>query len=294
MQNLVKHIADTLLGIGQLVLIAGAVVSLFGLFELWRAAGRGGGIRHRAYNLLIFGLNFTGMAIVGLVLDPLEAKLPNHGLIGWLFPDWKHEGWHGPLLATLVYALVYDFFHYWAHRAQHEIPVLWLFHRVHHDDAAMDASTSVRHSLGAGVAGTLLAHFPTYLVCGGGLLPYAGSVALFWVWFFFSHANLRLHLGWLGWLIVGPQQHRIHHGVSVAYHNRNYAQFFPIYDWLFGTLRQPLPDEWPETGVAGEQPSTNPLRQVFMPWRSRPQRADATTAPTPSGAPPASEGASSS
>jgi len=262
-----KQIAETLLGILQLMAIAGTVVAAFGLAEYWRGAGRGGGLRHRGYNLMVFGLNFMGLAVVGLVLDPIEARMPEHGLIGLLLPGWQHQGWAGMLLATAVYAVVYDFFHYWSHRAQHEIPVLWLFHRVHHDDDAMDASTSVRHSLGAGVAGTIMAHFPTYLVCGGGLLPYAGSIALFWVWFFFSHANIRLELGRLGWLVVGPQQHRLHHGVSEAYHNRNYAQFFPFYDWLFGTLRQPLPGEWPATGVAGETPPRNILLQVYTPWR---------------------------
>jgi len=63
-----KQIAETLLGILQLMAIAGTVVAAFGLAEYWRGAGRGGGLRHRGYNLMVFGLNFMGLAVVGLVL----------------------------------------------------------------------------------------------------------------------------------------------------------------------------------------------------------------------------------
>lgn len=270
MQQTWDWIRAMLLGNAKVVLIAAGVVGAFMLLEGWRRAGQGGGLRHRGYNLLVFGFNLIGMAVAGLLLDRIEGWLPESGLIGRLLPGWwptGKPGWHNLLLATLLYTVVYDFFHYWAHRAQHEFAPFWLFHRVHHNDPAMDASTSVRHSLGAGVIGTVLAHFPTYLLCGGGLLPFAGSVALFWVWFFFSHANLRLPLGRLGWVIVGPQLHRLHHGRSEAYHNRNYAQFFPFYDWLFGTLRMPVGDEWPATGVEGDDLPRSAFSQVFLPWR---------------------------
>lgn len=258
---------ETVVGTAMFVGMVAGVVAVFAVFEMWRKPGLLAGIRHRGYNLVVSFFNMLGLAAAGLVLDRIEGLMPEPGLIGLLWPQWKHEGWLGIAMATLTYTVVYDFFHYWAHRAQHEIAPFWTFHRVHHDDEAMDASTSVRHSLGAGIIGTVLAHFPTYMICGGGLLPYAGSILLFWVWFFFSHADLRVSLGPLGWVFVGPQQHRIHHGRSAEYHQTNYAQFFPFYDWLFGTLRMPKPGEWPATGVDGYDMPKFPLTQAYAPWR---------------------------
>jgi sterol desaturase/sphingolipid hydroxylase (fatty acid hydroxylase superfamily) len=250
----------------SLALIAG-IVAVFAIFEYFWAAGRAGGAKHRAYNLLVFALNSLGMAAAGLILNRLEALMPKQGLLAGLYPKFADAGWLGVIYGTVVYVVIYDFFHYWTHRAQHEFAPLWMLHRVHHNDDAMDASTSVRHSLGAGITGTILAHFPTYYICGGGLLPFAGAVVLFWFWFFFSHANIRVHLGKLGYLLVGPQWHRLHHGRFKEYHNRNYAQFFPVYDWLFGTLRMPTRSEWPETGVDGDDAPKPAWQQVFMPWR---------------------------
>lgn len=265
MQQVWDWIKDVLLGTGGAVKWTALVVALFMLLE--GAPLRG--LLHRGYNLLVFALNMIGLAVVGLALDRVEAAMPEHGLIGRLLPGWTpgHPGsWQNVLWATLLYTVVYDFFHYWAHRAQHEFAPLWVLHRVHHNDNNMDASTSVRHSLGAGVVGMVLAHFPTYLILGGGMLPYFGAIILFWVWFFFTHAQLRWSMGWLTAVLVGPQMHRIHHGRSVAYHNRNYAQFFPFYDWLFGTLRMPEQDEWPETGVDGDDQPRWAWQQVFLPW----------------------------
>ncbi|HYD78353.1 MAG TPA: sterol desaturase family protein [Paucimonas sp.] len=257
-------------GMGTLTYTAqlAAVVAAFWLLEAVWGEGPTGGLVNRGYNLLVMLIQSLGMYLAGMALRPVESWLGHHGLIPWLLPDWKAQGWIGIVLATLVFALVYDFFHYWAHRAQHAVPLFWIFHRVHHNDATMDSSTSVRHSLGAGIIGSVLASFPTTLICGETLLPNIGAYVLFWGWFMFSHANIKLSLGKLGWVFVGPQNHRIHHGRSETYYNRNYAQFFPVYDWLFGTLRHPEKDEWPATGVEGDDGPHNAFSQVFTPWRT--------------------------
>src|SRR5512135_3564454 len=49
-----------------------------------------------------------------------------------------------PLLAFLLMDLTF----YWWHRANHQIPLLWRFHNVHHIDPDLDVTTAFRFHFG--------------------------------------------------------------------------------------------------------------------------------------------------
>jgi sterol desaturase/sphingolipid hydroxylase (fatty acid hydroxylase superfamily) len=80
---------------------------------------------------------------------------------------------------------------------------------------------------------------------GLGYALYAGTFFLF-----FAHLDVRLTLGPLTPVIVGPQLHRLHHSVEPAHHDRNFAQVFPLFDILGGTYRRHRRGEYPATGLA--------------------------------------------
>ena len=52
--------------------------------------------------------------------------------------------------------VVLDFWIYWWHRANHEIPILWRFHQVHHFDELLDSTTAVRFHFGEVVLSALV------------------------------------------------------------------------------------------------------------------------------------------
>jgi len=236
------------------------------IFERFRPATHDYGLRGRLHNIKVFMLILLGLLIVPFLGVLILPNLPEVSLIETLLPNWKHEGWFGAVAATLVYAFVWDIFQYWVHRAQHAVPLLWIFHRVHHSDTAMNASTSLRQSFGSVMLGYFFVHIPTFIVCGGGLLPYAGSLVLFSGWGYLNHANFRITLGCMSWLLSGPQLHRLHHGKTKDYHGCNYAAFFPFLDFIFGSLRLPRRNEWPKTGIENDVSPTKPILQVFFPW----------------------------
>src|SRR5471030_1750940 len=51
-------------------------------------------------------------------------------------------GW---ITAALAASLIGNVFYYWLHRAQHAVPLLWRFHRVHHSITEMSAVSSYHH-----------------------------------------------------------------------------------------------------------------------------------------------------
>ena len=110
------------------------------------------------------------------------------------------------------------------------------------------------------------------------LSPQAGGAIgfAFSAWTFFIHANLKLGLGRLSWLVDGPQVHRIHHSKLPEHFDRNFAAFFPIWDVIFGTYYHPRRGEFPPTGVTGE-PQVRTLREAaWLPFRTWRQASPAS------------------
>ena len=66
------------------------------------------------------------------------------------------------------------------------------------------------------------------------------------------HANLRTNYGFLKYILVTPQSHRIHHSIEPRHFNKNFGLFFSVWDRLFGTLYTNY-DEYPETGVEDDR-----------------------------------------
>jgi Sterol desaturase len=169
------------------------------------------------------------------------------------------QGWSASLTPTawpiksfvlpFIPMLVFDFFYYWHHRLQHEVPALWEQHKLHHMDETLSCLTNLRHHwLEEGIRVFTITIPMTFLI---GLTPVQGVLVSSAIaqWAVFIHANLRIPLGPLTPVFAGPQLHRIHHSRELKHTNKNYAAFFPIWDILFRTYHRPASQEWPATGV---------------------------------------------
>jgi sterol desaturase/sphingolipid hydroxylase (fatty acid hydroxylase superfamily) len=142
-------------------------------------------------------------------------------------------------LKLILSIAMLDFVTYWFHRLGHLVPILWRFHRVHHSDTNMDASTNFRahpietflwfgisNILATGIFGIDLLAFGLYFFILTPLL-------------FLEHANLRFPT-WLdktvGLVFTTPNLHKIHHDQHQHYTDSNFADIFILWDRLFGTF----------------------------------------------------------
>jgi sterol desaturase/sphingolipid hydroxylase (fatty acid hydroxylase superfamily) len=126
--------------------------------------------------------------------------------------------------------------------------LLWRFHAIHHSAEHLDWLVNTRAHPFDMVFTRLSGLAPVYLL---GLATTAGPhvdngvaiVMIFGtVWTFFIHANIRVRLGPVEWLISSPAFHHWHH-TNDEHRNRNFAFIFPIIDRVFGTAW--LPRYWP-------------------------------------------------
>lgn len=219
-------------------LFQGGVMALFLLAgALWPRSAVPLVGRHTVVNLVTGLLMF--LVRLGLV-SAVAARVELHLLDLRALPD---------AVQLLIGFLALDFTRYWVHRADHRIPWLWTFHRVHHSSTILDSTAGLRMHV---VDFFQLSAIPILLF---GVLfavdPWVFTVAMGIgvVFDSFEHANLRIaynHPFWRAWdrLFNNPHFHAWHHNADGAQFDGNYGNSLTIWDRLFGSdvTRPELPD----------------------------------------------------
>lgn len=176
-----------------------------------------------------------------------------------------------PWLAFVAGFLLMDLTFYYWHRLNHEVPLLWRFHNVHHIDPDLDTTTSFRFHYGE-IAYSAGFRFVQIGIIGVSLHTFAIYQAVFICATIFHHSNLRLPLGLeraLNLVIVTPRMHGIHHSVIRDETNSNYSVVFRWWDPLNRSLRLNVPQKDIEVGVAAyTREDDNSLGDLFwLPFR---------------------------
>lgn len=146
----------------------------------------------------------------------------------WTRPE---LGWPGLLLDLVIL----DLWTYAWHRANHEWPLLWRFHRVHHLDQFLDATSAVRFHPGE-VLISALARAPLIVLADISLLSLLVFDALALLGTLFHHSNIKLPArleAMLRLFIVTPSHHWVHHHVVRTDTNSNYATLLTVWDRIF-------------------------------------------------------------
>lgn len=226
--------------------------------------------RRQPWRDIVFNLWWTVLftVLVHLSVPPLQGVIrPVVAGYGGLLSLRLPEGFGWQIAQGFLFALVFDFFYYWFHRAQHMLPWLWVQHRLHHSERSLNVTSGNRHHWLEEPMRVFLIFLPMGVLFD---LP-PSSIAWFWstllLWGFFIHLNLRLPLGPLTPVFAGPQLHRIHHSVERQHQDRNFAAFFPIWDILFGTYWAPRKGEYPATGLHDGEDLNGFWRASFSPFR---------------------------
>ncbi len=146
-----------------------------------------------------------------------------------------------------VAVLLDDFVGWGNHWLRHKVPALWSLHAVHHSQRELNLLSDLRnHPLEQIVKETF--HLLTLVLFGAPLSLTAAYPLVRSSFTRFYHANIRTHLGWLRFVLVTPQSHRVHHSVEARHRDKNFGTTFCIWDRLFGTAYLDC-TEYPVTGI---------------------------------------------
>jgi sterol desaturase/sphingolipid hydroxylase (fatty acid hydroxylase superfamily) len=167
------------------------------------------------------------------------VEVHHWGLL-YLLP--AHDHWLLKYGAMFVFL---DFLDYVYHRAMHHVPFLWRLHLVHHTDRAVDASTTVREHPGETVFRNAFLIL-WVILCGASLEILLLRQAVETLSNILSHSSLLLPgrlARPLGWLLITPNLHHVHHHSRLPYTNTNYGDVFSIWDRMFMTVSDHGPAE---------------------------------------------------
>ena len=189
---------------------------------------------HDLKNIIVGAVNLVFSFVTGYYLQ----KLMQYGLVKQigLIPFNKIP----ILLSVVLQIFCIDLFVYWWHRINHKIPLLWRFHKFHHEDESMNTTTAVRfHTVELFFAVIAKAIFLVLMgITVNGLVAYG---SLFFPVVLLVHSNIRISQKadlLLRKLFISPLLHRIHHSNIVLETNSNYGSVFPFWDILFRSYKK--------------------------------------------------------
>jgi len=160
------------------------------------------------------------------------------------------ETW--PLVVRgIMSLLLFDFLSWLHHFVKHKVRYFWLFHAVHHSQREVNLFTDLRVHLGERLIAITLIFIPMFMFQVK--IPSDFYIAfIIPLYTMVYHANLRTNYGFLKYIMITPQSHRIHHSVKERHRDKNFGLIFSIWDRMFGTLYNNYDEYDYDTGIDDE------------------------------------------
>ena len=211
-----------------------------------------------ARNLAVAALAAATVQVAEKPLTGPLTRLVERRRVGFLqrfnMPRW---------LEVTLGAVLLDYTLYLWHVLTHKVPFLWRFHKAHHADLDMDASTGLRFHFGE-IAISAIYRAAQILVIGVSSLTLSIWNTLLLCEVMFHHSNVGLPLRaerWLSKFVVTPRMHGVHHSVVPEETDSNWSSGLTVWDWLHGTLRLNVPQGEITIGL----PDYRDPKQVTLP-----------------------------
>ena len=196
-------------------------------------------------NISLFIFNSTVLSLVST--SPL-LMLAEHDSGPGLLSYFSSPVWRAILSFLLLDLLLYAW-----HKASHNFDVLWMFHKVHHNDACLNVSTAFRiHIVELFIITALKAAYIFTLGLDRATVLINETIIICFV--MFHHTNISFKgEDLLGRVLIVPYLHRAHHSIQRSEHDHNYGAVLSLWDRLFGTLAELEPAK---IGIKGDSPQT--------------------------------------
>ena len=175
---------------------------------------------------------------------------------------------------TVMLFLAYELGYWFNHWLSHKVPLLWEFHKVHHNAEVLTPLTNFRvHPVCTWVFTNILAFsaavangFGNYMF-GETAYQYALSdTNIILVLFIHAYVHLQHSHMWiafrgvLGRIFVSPAHHQVHHSANPKHFNKNFGSCLALWDWMFGTLYVPQKEREPSPSALPASRMRNTLK----------------------------------
>lgn len=153
-----------------------------------------------------------------------------------------------------------DISYYWFHRLNHEVRLFWAGHVPHHSSIHMNLGTALRQGVGERIHKFFFwAWIP---LLGFDPLMIFTMMGISLIYQFFTHTETIGKLpAPIEYIFNTPSHHRVHHASNIRYLDCNHAGILIIWDRLFGTFSEELPEvDKPVYGLTANINTYNPMK----------------------------------
>lgn len=163
----------------------------------------------------------------------------------------------------LIIFISTEFFRYWLHRWQHEIPFLWRFHAVHHcmpnfytynQYLSHPVDYFIRNVLS--YTPLIIFDFSPEAMALSQTLSVTGGML--------SHTNFNLDNGFWNKVVATYQVHRWHHSILPKEANSNYGVAILLWDHIFGSYFFPQDRVVEKIGITNQSYQYGNIKNLLM------------------------------
>ena len=174
-----------------------------------------------------------------------------------------HPWIYWPLLFVLE-----DFVYYFEHRVDHYCRVFWAVHVTHHSSDEFNLTTGFRSSVFQPLYRFI--YFIPLAFVGFRPVDIIFMYALTQIYGILVHTKMVQKMpSWFEVLFVSPSHHRVHHASNIRYLDKNMGMCLIIWDKLFGTFQEELPEEPVVYGLTKPLDDPHhPIKIIFHEWQS--------------------------
>jgi len=242
---------------GKILLIAMPAFLSLVLFEKWWDWFKG---KDTVRNMDMVSSLSSGITNVTKDVLGLSISILTYG---WLVNRVAIVHMQSTIWTYVIAFFALDFAGYWVHRWSHHINIFWNLHVIHHSSEEFNLACALRQSISEIVKVFAFLLLPAALLgIPAQVVATIAPLHLFaQFWYHTRHIN---KMGFLEKIIVTPSHHRVHHAINQEYLDKNLSQIFIVWDKLFGTYQEELPDVKPVYGITRPAATWNPIKINFQ------------------------------
>ncbi|MDQ0106222.1 sterol desaturase/sphingolipid hydroxylase (fatty acid hydroxylase superfamily) [Chitinophaga terrae (ex Kim and Jung 2007)] len=161
-----------------------------------------------------------------------------------------------------VLVLLQDFLYWLLHTTGHFVRVFWAVHVTHHSSEHFNLTTGFRSSVFEPM-------YRLFFFVPLALLGFSAIDILFAYYVTQIYGNL-VHTQTIGklhpvieYIFVTPSHHRVHHASNARYLDKNMGMLLIIWDRMFGTFQEELPEDEVRYGLVKEVEDRGPVNIIF-------------------------------
>jgi sterol desaturase/sphingolipid hydroxylase (fatty acid hydroxylase superfamily) len=222
---------------------------------------------HKKFYSLKETLQNVYLTLLNAGLDALLRWAFYVSVLAWSYNNHFFKIENAYLYWFLLFILE-DFAFYIEHRVDHYCRIFWAVHATHHSSEEFNLTTGFRSSVFQPIYRFL--YFMPIAFMGFHPLDIVFMYSITQTYGILVHTQyINKMPKWFEWFFVSPSHHRVHHASNTIYLDKNMGMCLIIWDKLFGTFQEELPNEPVKYGLT--KPLENhyhPAKIVFHEWQN--------------------------